>query len=308
MGYDIIGDIHGHADALTPLLQHMGYRRLAGAWRHPERQAIFIGDFIDRGPQQIETVRIVRDMVESGAALAVMGNHEFNAIAWDTEDPRMPGQYLRPHLDRYYRQHAAFLSATDGKPDQRKSILDWFKTLPLWLDLPGLRAVHACWSPTHMALLAPRLQSGCRLSQELLVAACRRGSPEYRAVEWILKGPEVKLPGGIQAQMGDALRAEARTRWWDKGAVTIRQSAIVDGDSAASLPDSPVPPDVRAGYDGDRPVFIGHYWMRGRAAPLHPRVACVDYSAGRGEPLVAYRWDGERDLDSLHFVTAVNPS
>ena len=81
MGYDIIGDIHGHADALTALLRRMGYRERGGAWRHPGRQALFIGDFIDRGPGQLESVRIVRGMVEAGTALAVMGNHEFNAIA-----------------------------------------------------------------------------------------------------------------------------------------------------------------------------------------------------------------------------------
>ena len=50
MGYDIIGDIHGHADKLEAMLRTLGYRRTAGAWRHPDRQAIFVGDFVDRGP------------------------------------------------------------------------------------------------------------------------------------------------------------------------------------------------------------------------------------------------------------------
>lgn len=66
--YDIIGDIHGHVEALQALLLKLGYRERNGAWRHPERTAIFVGDLIDRGPHQIETVRLVRDMVEAGAA------------------------------------------------------------------------------------------------------------------------------------------------------------------------------------------------------------------------------------------------
>ena len=37
MGYDVIGDIHGQADKLEALLQHMGYRPHDGAWRHPSR-------------------------------------------------------------------------------------------------------------------------------------------------------------------------------------------------------------------------------------------------------------------------------
>ena len=94
MGYDIIGDIHGHADALKALLADMGYRDRAGAWRHPARQAVFVGDFIDRGPSQLETVDIVRRMVDVGGALAVMGNHELNAIAWFLPDPDCPGEYF----------------------------------------------------------------------------------------------------------------------------------------------------------------------------------------------------------------------
>jgi hypothetical protein len=50
--HDLIGDIHGHADALERLLQQRGYSRQQGIYRQPERQAIFLGDFIDKGPQQ----------------------------------------------------------------------------------------------------------------------------------------------------------------------------------------------------------------------------------------------------------------
>ena len=81
MSYDIIGDIHGHADALRTLLTKLDYREVQGVFRHPDRMAIFVGDFIDRGPKQLESVTIVRRMVEADTALAVMGNHEFNAIA-----------------------------------------------------------------------------------------------------------------------------------------------------------------------------------------------------------------------------------
>ena len=51
MAYDIIGDIHGQEDKLEALLlRTLGYRDTAGAWRHPTRQELFVGDFIDRGP------------------------------------------------------------------------------------------------------------------------------------------------------------------------------------------------------------------------------------------------------------------
>ena len=73
MNYDIIGDIHGHADKLEALLAKLEYQNTAGAWRHSGRQAIFVGDFIDRGPAQERSVDIVRRMVDCGAAQAVMG-------------------------------------------------------------------------------------------------------------------------------------------------------------------------------------------------------------------------------------------
>jgi calcineurin-like phosphoesterase family protein len=128
VGYDIIGDIHGHAAALKALLTELGYCERGGAWRHPERQAIFVGDFIDRGPQQVEAVDVVRRMVAEGSALAIMGNHEFNPIGWFLPDPDQLGEFLRPHFSPKYgaknfRQHEAFLAEVIGTP-RHKEIID----------------------------------------------------------------------------------------------------------------------------------------------------------------------------------------
>ena len=161
MNFDIIGDIHRHSDALIAQLKLMGYRKRNGAWKHPERSAIFVGDFIDRGPNQIEIVDIVRRMVDAGNAMAVMGNHELNAIAWYLPDPYNPGEYLRTHHsekygDKNYRQHKAFLSEVNNTP-KHKEIIDWFLTLPLWLELAEIRIVHACWHQRYIDCLIPIL-------------------------------------------------------------------------------------------------------------------------------------------------------
>src|SRR5437868_5232904 len=95
--YDIIGDIHGHADELLALLERMGYSRATGAFQHTSRKAIFLGDFVDRGPQIREVLQIVKPMIESGAAKSVMGNHEFNAIAYHTRHPFDSAKFLREH-------------------------------------------------------------------------------------------------------------------------------------------------------------------------------------------------------------------
>lgn len=71
VGYDIIGDIHGHASELRSMLADMGYSRYGGGYRHPDRKALFVGDFIDRGPAISEVLEIVRSMVDANDALAV---------------------------------------------------------------------------------------------------------------------------------------------------------------------------------------------------------------------------------------------
>ncbi|MEV1063026.1 polynucleotide kinase-phosphatase [Streptomyces sp. NPDC050263] len=71
--FDVIGDIHGCAFELESLLGKLGY--VDGA--HPEgRQAVFVGDLVDRGPDSPGVLRRVMSMVRSGDALCVPGNHE----------------------------------------------------------------------------------------------------------------------------------------------------------------------------------------------------------------------------------------
>ena len=81
---DFIGDIHGHYDELVVLLKKLGYEERCGAYRYPgnARTAVFLGDYIDRGSQVRETVNLVRAMRDAGSAVALMGNHEFNALSF----------------------------------------------------------------------------------------------------------------------------------------------------------------------------------------------------------------------------------
>lgn len=165
--YDLIGDIHGYADELLQLLKKLGYRQDHGVYAHPERKVIFLGDFIDRGPKIREVLDIVRPMVEQETALAVMGNHELNALAYHTTDPANPGEFLRPHSPKNKKQHQQTLDQL--KEADRASYLDWFRALPLWLDLDGLRVVHACWdtigrwrsSPPPGRTMAASRQASC---------------------------------------------------------------------------------------------------------------------------------------------------
>ena len=100
---DFIGDIHGHAVELEELLLKLGYSKSKGIYSHPARKVLFIGDYIDRGPQIRETLQIVKGMVDNGNAIALMGNHEYNALCFHFQETE--GGHLRKHLIKNIIQH-----------------------------------------------------------------------------------------------------------------------------------------------------------------------------------------------------------
>lgn len=296
--YDLIGDIHGHADALHALLATLGYEPRKGIYRHPTRQAVFLGDFIDRGPKIGETLAIVRPMVESGHALSVMGNHELNALAFHTPHPTDPGNHLRPQSEKNLRQHAETIRQLSR--GEMSSALAWFRTLPLWLDLKGLRVVHACWDAGRMAMIP------AEVTDEFLEEACLPEGSLFEPVEAILKGKQIRLPPGITFHDKDGhVRSACRAKWYEPAhGQTCRSYAMASEpiDSDAPLPAETL--NAAAPYPIDaKPVFVGHYWLSGpRPDLLRSNVACLDWSVAKAGFLCGYRWDGEQQLDPAKFV------
>ncbi len=316
-GYDIIGDVHGCATQLDDLLSQLGYQRndWTGAHWHPQRRAIFVGDLIDGGPEQLQTLEMVKPMADAGSAQVVMGNHEFNAIGYATTHPAQSGRYLRPHTDKNERQHRRFLKQLTAA--QREQYLDWFKTLPLWLDLGDLRVVHACWHQPSMNLVERELGWNRFNALSQFTRACTPGDPLYDAIEILLKGPEISLVDHGQPAYLDKNghpRDRARIRWWHPGATTLRDIVQMDGDvTTADGSNYPELPDVDVDaqsylYTATVPVFYGHYWRTGHPTSprdYHTHTACVDFSAVRGGTLMAYRWSGERQIRAENFLSCV---
>ena len=298
----MIGDIHGRAFELEALLSKLGYCRFGKGYHHDNRKVIFLGDFIDRGPHQAHVLQIVKEMVTSGAALAVMGNHEFNAIAYYTPDGNVG--HLRTRNDKNTLQHRAFLDEFGDKPEEWKNIINWFKSLPLWLELDGLRVVHACWDPIAINRISEVYGDSALITDELLHAASKRGSWQYHSLETLLKGKEVKLPEGKFFHDKDGNRRhQIRIRWWDKGK-TYKEVFIGPKSAVENIPAIPLELEELGEYgQNEKPVFIGHYWMEGEPRLLAPNIACLDYSVAQpGGKLVAYRWCGEKTLSQDNYV------
>lgn len=307
-GYDIIGDVHGCATALRRLLHKLGYRETAQgfAWasRSRPRQAIFVGDLIDRGSQIAETLSIVRSMWEQGQAQVVMGNHEFNAIAYHT--PLGQG-FLRPHNERTDRQIKATLDQFADDPQQLQRHLQWFRSLPFFLEFDNFRVVHALWDQALIDDYWRRYQDN-RLVDELLPEVAEKGSFAQQFVERLTTGLNLPLPAGQQLVGRDGfMRRSFRVHFWDEAADTY--------DDIVFQPD-PLPAELRARplsdaernhlvfYDArQKPLLVGHYWLRGAPALMRPNIACLDYSAVNSGKLVAYRIEaGDRSLLPQRFV------
>ena len=301
--YDIIGDIHGHGDELNCLLTQLGYKDLGKGYCHESRKVIFLGDFIDRGEELAQhkmVLSTVMSMVKNQQAHAVMGNHEFNALAYHT---RHEGEFLRPHNDDNKRQHQAFLNEFPEDSEEKREVLEFFIGLPLWLDFGDLRIVHACWDDSQIEILKSVCPSG-RINNEVLIAASTKGSTTFKAIEVLLKGVEVKLPLNkfFEDSMGKR-RDNIRVRWWQKNVATFGDALIPGGLDIGAVGALPMTETLPGYSNSAPPCFIGHYQLTGEPKPLAKNITSVDYSvSAKGGKLVAYRWDGEQKLDESKYV------
>ncbi|MFN3521263.1 MAG: metallophosphoesterase family protein [Phenylobacterium sp.] len=72
-----VGDVHGRFDLLQPLLRDIAADALKSA--PPERpMLVFLGDYVDRGPDSARVIDLVLEMEASGAfeTRTLKGNHE----------------------------------------------------------------------------------------------------------------------------------------------------------------------------------------------------------------------------------------
>jgi hypothetical protein len=309
--YDLVGDIHGYANKLEALLDLLGYVKSDRGYQAPVgRQLVFLGDLIDRGPGQMRVLEIARAMVESGNALCIMGNHEFNAVCYATDDPSNLGDCFRPNradtvkCAKNREQHAEFLDQVGEGSAAHKGWVSWFRTLPPFLDLGGLRVVHGCWDDEAVAtLIAGGWGPGSVLSDSLLAEVNREGSPMMDARELLTCGLELALPDGrsILDKSGHQ-HFEVRIANWRDCAKQIHEIALVPAGQEEQLKGMEWPAGLVISRIEGSPIFVGHHWFAGHPVIESPKLACLDWSVAKGGKLVAYRWDGESELTNNKLV------
>ena len=300
---DFIGDIHGHADKLEELLLKLGYSKPTGFYSHsnPDRKVFFVGDYIDRGPKIRETLEIVKSMVDNGTAIALMGNHEYNALCfhYPTE-----GGHLRKHLIKNIVQHYETLKQFQNRQEEYEEYLEWFKTLPLFYETESFRAVHACWDEKIIDFLRTKLVNNC-LTEDLIYESVQKGTELNDAIEITLKGKEIKMPEGLSFKDKDETeRFEIRIKWWENPAEMTYKDISVE--PLENLPETKIDLSHLTNADFysniEKPVFFGHYWLKGKPLLNKQNVCCLDYSIAKEGYLVAYSFDGESNLESQHLT------
>ncbi|MGH7171794.1 MAG: metallophosphoesterase, partial [Gemmataceae bacterium] len=266
---DILGDIHGEIDALHALLRRLGY---AADGSHAEgRRLIFVGDLVDRGPDSPSVIALVRRLVENQRAQCVLGNHELNLLL----GRRKPDNIWFFHHELPPGHPAAARPQVWIDAQAQDAILRFFADLPLALERPDVRVVHACWDDATIVLARQtsraealyrahqaRIEDDIRqraLSGSLATLARQNENP----VKLLTSGPEALADKPFEA-MGQ-VRHERRVAWWSDYIGPL----CVFGHYWRIL----LPREV----DGDR-LFTGiplNATLGGGAA------MCVDYSVGK---------------------------
>jgi len=301
--YDFIGDIHGHADKLEALLEKMGYSKKAGVYQHPTRKAFFVGDYIDRGPKIRETLKIVKGMRDTNNAKALMGNHEYNALCFHY--PESSGGHLRKHKIKNIIQHYETLKQFQNRQSEYEEYINWFKSLPVFFETEHFRAVHACWDQDNIDYIKSQPLYDAKLTDEYIYESVSEGSRFNIAIEETLKGKEISMPPGLSFTDKDGeLRKEIRIKWWeDPSKISYKNISMEPLDS---LPDTSVDTSFLKNtnfYAEDKkPVFFGHYWLKGNPSINRNNICCLDYSVAKVGKLVAYRFDGEQMLSNEKLV------
>ena len=154
---DVVGDVHGEIGPFRLLLKQLGYD---SEGHHPEgRRLVFVGDLGDRGPDSPAVGEVVMGLVGRGVAQCVLGNHELNLLR--AEDKAGNAWFMNPDR-KEQRPGGEFAHSQVATQDFKVRYLKFLATLPLVLERPDLRVVHAAWVPGEIEAL--RGASGSVLS------------------------------------------------------------------------------------------------------------------------------------------------
>jgi hypothetical protein len=267
--YNIIGDIHGHALELKKLLKSLGYLENEKGFYHPmNHQALFVGDLINRGPDTPLVLEIVEKMVLNKEAKAVLGNHEFRMIQ-------------------------KYLLNPDAIDSRIIRFLPWIQSLPLFLDLPELRVVHAAWHAPSIEILKSKTAD----NESFIKSTLEKNSTLQKAVRAILQG--IKIPVPPELRYFDRFgirRKKARIRWWEENKLKFCGKDFLPCNKKLEKKNFEAHAELSTVHypRSQKPVFFGHYCLPNSEPKIYGNLVCVDGCVTCDKVLWAYHFDGTK--------------
>ncbi len=276
---DIIGDVHGEISALNNLLEHLGYD---GDGIHPQgRILVFVGDLMDRGENSWAVYKKVSHLIEQGNAHCILGNHELNLLIPDPEftdgRPKVKagnewfhGQIELVNKEQPTSVQPQYLLHT---AEEREELTQFLETLPLAIETPKLRIVHACWdkesikkirqSSLSVAKLHEKYERSCHQKIDTLVKEYLREHPtenpnNLSSKDWF-KQQHRKHPMRIQAELieqNDNLIKRVSSGPEDR--LRNGQQPYEAGKKKRYVQRARWWED----YTDDKIVVVGHYWRK----------------------------------------------
>lgn len=299
---DIVGDIHGEYEALQSLLKHLGYDAQG---QHPQnRKLVFVGDFCDRGPNSPAVLALVQRLVESGRAVAVLGNHEINLLREEAKDGS--GWFFDARIEKDQERYAPYARPNET---ERKRIVAFLSKLPIGLEREDLRVIHAAWQAEEVAIVRDLPLGSVREHYDAWENESKRRATENQ-MEQLMAAELERWEHGLENRHREPpfmhALADFEASKQMSNPLKVLTSGVERKGSAPFFSSGKWRFVNRVqwwdSYADATPVVIGHYWRRvhkidrtaiGKGDPdlfettppyawhgKHSNVFCVDFSAG----------------------------
>lgn len=228
--YHFIGDVHGNLAQLERLLLELGYTPPSAAhgrehWSAPPGcQLVSVGDLVDRGPDSLGCLHLVRRMVQAGHAHLVLGNHEAKAMGLIRARLGLAPGPAGPLSAGRMMTWVQLL----GRPQRElRELLSFLEATPASLRLADGAVVvsHARWDPGFASLEPAARVRACafgRVQGERRDRTKEPGSASLGAEPWLELPPDAPLPE--RARWVRAYRAEPIVVW---GHQIVRRGSVV---------------------------------------------------------------------------------
>ena len=200
-------------------------------------------------------VQLVKSLVEAGRAQCILGNHDLNILLGKEKHDN------NWFFGREFRENGVVIPQVLADAATREMVTGFFRTLPLALERPNLRVVHACWQPEMIEIAraatdAKQLYEHYRQLIEAGFVARQELDPIEQDLQHQNLNPVKVLTSGLEARAATPFEASGelryleRVKWWKS-------------------------------YDSPEVCVFGHYSIPFGEPRGCGRAVCVDFGVGK---------------------------